>query len=210
ETLRLHSRDDGLVARAALARGTRVEGGRIELPQEVPAGHKIAARAIAKGEPVRRYGQVIGFASRAIEPGEHVHTHNLHIGELKQDHAVGTDLRPVEILPPERQRTFEGFLRADGRVGTRNYVAIVSTVNCSASVSKLARDRRWSESGTGAGRARRSTKWSRRSRGSCPWRTRRGAPASPPPTWCSAPTAAGPTVTPASPPTPRWAGPPTS
>jgi len=141
QTLRLHPNDDVLIAGAPLSRGTPVEGGRIELLQDVPAGHKIAAHAIGKGEAVRRYGQVIGFAARSIEPGEHVHTHNLHIGELHQDHAVGTDLRPVQPLPPERQRTFDGFLRADGRVGTRNYLAIVSTVNCSASVSKLARDR---------------------------------------------------------------------
>ena len=140
-TLRLHPQDDVLVARAALSEGTRVDGGLITLLQDVPAGHKIAAHDFASGEPVRRYGQVIGFASKAIRAGEHVHVHNLHIGELSATHEVGTDLRPVQVLPREQQRTFEGYLRPDGRVGTRNYVAIVSTVNCSAAVSKLARDR---------------------------------------------------------------------
>jgi altronate hydrolase len=140
DTLRLHPLDDVLVARRALPKGAALTG-LITLLQDVPAGHKIAARDLAAGQAVRRYGQVIGFASRAIATGEQVHTHNLHMGELTQDYAVGSDLRPVAILPPEQQRTFDGFLRSDGRVGTRNYVAIVSTVNCSAAVTKLARDR---------------------------------------------------------------------
>ena len=138
--LRLHPQDDVLVARRALPKGAVVSG-LITLQQDIPAGHKIAAHEIAEGDAVRRYGQVIGFASRRIAAGEQVHTHNLHIGELHQDYAVGRDVRPVTVLPVEQQRTFEGFLRPDGRVGTRNYVAIVSTVNCSAAVSKLARDR---------------------------------------------------------------------
>jgi altronate hydrolase len=140
QTLRLNPQDDVLVARRALPQGT-VLGGLITLLQDVPAGHKIAAHDIASGAPVRRYGQVIGFASRAISAGEQVHVHNLHIGELHQDYAVGRDVKPVQFVPEEERRAFEGFLRSDGRVGTRNYVAIVSTVNCSASVSKLARDR---------------------------------------------------------------------
>jgi altronate hydrolase len=138
--LRLHPDDDVLVAKTGLRQGTQLFG-LITLLQDVPAGHKIAARAIEEGEPVRRYGQVIGFASRRIEAGERVHTHNLAMGDLSQDYAIGRDVRPVRLIRPEERRRFDGFLRADGRVGTRNYVAIVSTVNCSASVSKLARDR---------------------------------------------------------------------
>jgi altronate hydrolase len=141
QTLRLHPQDDVVVAQKALPRGTPVLGGLITLLQDIPAGHKVAAHALEKDAPVRRYGQVIGFATRRIESGEHVHVHNLHMGELTQDYAVGTNVHPVQVLPKELQRTFQGYLRPDGRVGTRNYVAIVSTVNCSAAVSKLARDR---------------------------------------------------------------------
>ncbi|HEX4385616.1 MAG TPA: altronate dehydratase family protein [Myxococcales bacterium] len=142
-TLRLHPLDDVLVAKALLPAGTVVEtdDGPVTLKAQIPAGHKIAARARKSGDPVRRYGQVIGFASTAIAPGDRVHVHNLHMGEVSQDYGIGSDLRPSKLAGPEELRTFDGFLRADGRVGTRNYVAIVSTVNCSASVSKLARDR---------------------------------------------------------------------
>ena len=126
-TLQLHPQDDVAVARKAF--------------DGIPAGHKIAVRDIEQGAPVRKYGQVIGFASRKIAKGEHVHVHNLEIAELHHDYAIGSDVRAVKVLPPGERRTFEGFLRADGRAGTRNYVAIVSTVNCSAAVSKLARDR---------------------------------------------------------------------
>jgi arabinonate dehydratase len=90
---------------------------------------------------VRRYGQVIGFATRDIAVGDHVHTQNLGIGELQRDYEFGTDVRPVDYYPPEQMRHFDGFKREDGRVGTRNYVAIVSTVNCSASVSQFVKDK---------------------------------------------------------------------
>ena len=141
--LRLHPQDDIVIAKSALEKGAVIDAGQgpIALLQDIPAGHKIAAHALRAGEPVRRYGQVIGFASEAIETGAHVHLHNLHIGELAQDYAPGTDVRPVQLVAAAEQRFFDGHLRADGRVGTRNYVAIVSTVNCSAAVSKMARDK---------------------------------------------------------------------
>src|SRR5207249_779897 len=91
--------------------------------------------------PLRRYGQVIGFATQDIEAGDHVHTHNLGIGELQREYEFCTDVHPVQYHPPEAMRTFDGFKREDGRVGTRNYVAIISGVNCSASVSAFVKDK---------------------------------------------------------------------
>ncbi|WP_175796758.1 UxaA family hydrolase, partial [Burkholderia anthina] len=76
-----------------------------------------------------------GFATRAIRAGEHVHVHNLSIGEFNRDYAFGEDLRPVS--PAAAPLDFQGFRRADGRVATRNYIGVISTVNCSATVTKL-------------------------------------------------------------------------
>lgn len=142
-TLRLHPFDDVVIAKSALAAGTRVEteAGPVQLREEVGAGHKIAFRARSVGEPVRRYGQVIGMASAPIRPGDHVHTHNLRRGEVEQDYRVGSEARPVVPYPPEAMRTFEGYERPDGRVGTRNYLAVVSTVNCAASVARFVSER---------------------------------------------------------------------
>jgi altronate hydrolase len=140
----LRAEDDVAIAKQELAAGTVLEdvAGRFEVRQDIRPGHKVARRAVAGGQPVRRYGQVIGFATRDIAAGEHVHTHNLAVGQLAPDrYEVGVDVRPVAYYPPEQMRYFDGFKREDGRVGTRNYVAIVSTVNCSASVSQFVKDR---------------------------------------------------------------------
>lgn len=142
-TLRLHTLDDVVIAKAPLLAGSTVEteAGPVALRQDVGAGHKLAWRARAAGEPVHRYGQVIGFASAAIAPGDHVHTHNLHAGDRQQEYAVGRDAHPVAARPAAEVPAFEGYLRGDGRVGTRNYLAVASTVNCSSAVAKLVRDR---------------------------------------------------------------------
>lgn len=144
-TIRLHPDDDVMVALSALSRGAEVttEAGPTPLPADVPAGHKIAYRARAKGEPVRRYGHPIGAATAPIRPGDHVHLHNLAAATSPSMEALlaeaGRDLRPPPPAPPPR--TFDGYLRADGRVGTRNLLAVVSTVNCSASVCRMVADR---------------------------------------------------------------------
>ena len=109
--------------------------------RDVRPGHKIARRARGTGEAVRRYGQVIGFATQPIGRGEHVHTHNLAVGDYQREYEVGVDVRPVDYYPPDQMRYFDGFKRADGRVGTRNYLAVISTVNCSASVCQFIRER---------------------------------------------------------------------
>jgi len=140
----LRPEDDVAIAKAELPAGTVLEEGvaRIEVSQDVRPGHKVARRAVRRGAPVRRYGQVIGFATQDIAVGEHVHSHNLDIGELAADrYEVGVDVTPVAFYPPAQVRHFDGYKRDDGRVGTRNYVAVVSGVNCSASVSQFVKDR---------------------------------------------------------------------
>src|SRR5215467_9035864 len=144
KTVLLRAEDDVAVAKAELPAGTVLEDGahRIEVRQDIRPGHKVARRAVATGAPVRRYGQVIGFATRDIAVGDHVHTQNLGIGELSADrYEIGVDVRPVSHYPPSEMRHFDGYRREDGRVGTRNYVAIISGVNCSASVSQFVKDR---------------------------------------------------------------------
>jgi altronate hydrolase len=141
--LLLDPRDDVAIATRDLTSGAAVtvDGASVIVRADVRAGHKVARRAIATGDPVRRYGQIIGFASQPIAPGEWVHVHNLSIGERAQRYEVGNNVRPVNFYPPAERRFFDGFARPDGRVGTRNYVAVLSTVNCSASVSQFVRER---------------------------------------------------------------------
>src|SRR5256714_12209158 len=114
----------------------------IAVRQDVRPGHKVARHAVRAGEPVRRYGQVIVCATADIAVGDHVHTQNLGIGDLSADrYEVGVDVKPVEHYGADRMRYFDGYKREDGRVGTRNYVAIISGVNCSASVSQFVKDK---------------------------------------------------------------------
>jgi altronate hydrolase len=133
-TIRLHPNDDVVIARAQLVGGTQLLDEKITISGLVPPGHKVATRAIKAGEPVRRYNQIIGFASRDIAPGEHVHLNNLAMGAFERDYAFGEDMKPTAYASP--QATFDGIVRADGRVATRNYIGILSTVNCSATVAR--------------------------------------------------------------------------
>ncbi len=139
----LNPADDVMIAKANIPAGTIIEDGgtRVEVRQDIRAGHKIARRPAKSGAPVRRYGQIIGFATQDIAVGDHVHVHNLAVGDLRQSYEVGVDVKPVSYYPPEKMRYFEGYQRADGKVGTRNYVAVISTVNCSASVSQFVREK---------------------------------------------------------------------
>ena len=134
--LHLHPNDNVLVAKAALALGQDIPGLGVRTRAQVPAGHKIAARRIAEGEQVRKYDTVIGVATRDLEPGDYVHSHNLKLVDHYRDPAFGADVRPVDYVPENERATFQGFVRADGRVGTRNFIGILSSVNCSATVIK--------------------------------------------------------------------------
>jgi altronate hydrolase len=134
--IKLHPDDDVAIARHAISSGIVLdELNGLAVRDEIPAAHKVAVRTIREGSAVRRYGQTIGFASATIEAGSHVHSHNLSMGDFARDHDFGVDVRPVS--PSAEARTFMGFRRPDGRVATRNYIGVISTVNCSATVSKL-------------------------------------------------------------------------
>ncbi|MET0330238.1 MAG: UxaA family hydrolase, partial [Dyella sp.] len=136
QVLKLHADDDVAIACRPLEVGESLTGfDGICTIDAIPAAHKVALRDHAAGEALRRYGQIIGFATQPIRAGEHIHTHNLAIGEFDRDYAYGADMRPVEAA--NESLTFMGIRRADGRVATRNYIGVVSTVNCSASVSKM-------------------------------------------------------------------------
>lgn len=128
-TIRLDSSDNVVTALRALRAGE--EGA----TQPIPRGHKLATQPIAAGEAVRKYAQVIGYAARPIAPGEHVHTHNLEFRNVSRDYEFATNLRPVE--PVARPDTFMGYRRANGRVGTRNYIAVLTSVNCSATAARM-------------------------------------------------------------------------
>jgi altronate hydrolase len=142
--IRLHEHDNVLVTRTPLALGQELPEFGLRMRAQVPAGHKIAARRIAAGERVRKYNVVIGAATRDIEAGEHVHGHNLALVDALvdeyRDPAFGADVKPVPFVPePERAR-FLGIVRPDGRVATRNFIGIVSTVNCSATAIRRIAD----------------------------------------------------------------------
>ena len=135
-TIRLNPADDVVIARVEIPAGTALlKENNVRAARTVPAGHKIAVREVKKGQPVRRYNQIIGFATRDIAAGEHVHVHNVAMGDFERDYAFGADVKPVDFVDPAA--TFQGIVRADGRVATRNYIGILTSVNCSATVARM-------------------------------------------------------------------------
>jgi altronate hydrolase len=132
--LRLHPDDNVAVALMPLASGRTLDigGAAVRLVNQIDAGHKFALRPLERGQALKRYGQLIGFATRDISVGEHVHTHNLAVGEMSLDYQIGVDVRPVAYVPEHERRTFLGYRRAEGRAGTRNTIAVIGTVNCSS------------------------------------------------------------------------------
>jgi altronate hydrolase len=132
--IRLHPNDNVVIARIDIAQGAAVAEENLTCLNRIPAGHKVAARAIAKGEPVLKYNTVIGFASNDIRPGTLLHRLNMEFREFDRDYAYAQEYKPTDFLPEAERATFMGFRRDDGRVATRNYIGIVSTVNCSATV----------------------------------------------------------------------------
>ncbi|MFW9804885.1 MAG: UxaA family hydrolase, partial [Candidatus Thorarchaeota archaeon] len=137
-TIRLHDKDNVVVARVNLSAGTEISEETITCMDQIPFGHKIATSAIKAGDAVKKYGQIIGFASDDIKPGEHVHLHNLELKAFDRDYAIGADAK--DTIPEAEPCSFEGIVRSDGRIATRNYLGIISTVNCSASVSRFIAD----------------------------------------------------------------------
>jgi altronate hydrolase len=134
--IRLHRNDNVVVARTDLLAGTEVAEEGVSARSHVPAGHKIATAPIAKGAPVRKYDQIIGFATTDIALGTHVHTHNVEVRDFERDYQFCRDVRPVEFVPEAERASFQGYRRADGRAATRNYIGVLTSVNCSATVAR--------------------------------------------------------------------------
>lgn len=137
-TIRLHDADNVVVARVNLSAGTEISEENITCLDQIPFGHKMATSAIAAGDALIKYGQIIGFASGEIKSGEHVHLHNLVLKDFDRDYAIGADAK--DTITETEPASFEGIVRSDGRIATRNYLGIISTVNCSASVSRFIAD----------------------------------------------------------------------
>jgi altronate hydrolase len=136
--IRIHPADDVVIARHQLVGGTRLAGEGVTVSGLIPPGHKLAVRAIQAGAPVRRYNQIIGTAKVAIQPGQHVHTHNLEFSHFARDYAVGQGAQATAFV--DTPATFQGIRRADGRIATRNYVGVLTSVNCSATVARAIAD----------------------------------------------------------------------
>jgi altronate hydrolase len=140
KTLVLNAADNIAVALANLDVGAETPEG-VTIVRRVPRGHKFATRAIAAGEAVLKFGQIIGFAKEGIAPGDWVHEHNCGMGgpdgTLSHDYAFAEGAVPVAFVPQGQRATFQGYKRANGDVGTRNYIGILTSVNCSATVAKF-------------------------------------------------------------------------
>ncbi|HVV80690.1 MAG TPA: altronate dehydratase family protein [Pseudolabrys sp.] len=137
-TIRLSPDDNVVIAVDQITPGAMASGA--TATERVPRGHKMAILAIAEGEPVRKYGQIIGFASKPIAPGQWVHEHNVGLHDFARDYRIGEGAKNDEVLPPELRATFEGYVRPNGKTGTRNYIGILTSVNCSATAAKFIAD----------------------------------------------------------------------
>lgn len=140
-TTRLHAADNVVVARTDILPGMENLGENLRAVEHIPAGHKIATAPVAAGEPLRKYDQIIGFAPDAIAPGDHVHTHNVKMKDFARDYAAGTETRDTAYVAEAGRASFMGYKRTDGQVGTRNYIGVLSTVNCSATVARYVSER---------------------------------------------------------------------
>ena len=156
-TIRLHPADDVVIARQQLIGGTTLLDENVTVSGLVPPGHKVATRAVPAGSPVRRYNQIIGFASRDIAPGEHVHLHNLAMGTFDRDYAFGVDAKPTRVHRSAGDVHGHRAPRGPnaGKVATRNYIGILSTVNCSATVARGIADHFTRERARGVSERRR-------------------------------------------------------
>ncbi len=131
--LRLNGADNVLISTRIVEKGESFEG--VSASAKIMRGHKMAVRVIKQGEPIRKFGQIIGFAKSEIAAGEWVHEHNVVMGELAHDYAFSQSAKKEVLLPEDKRATFQGFRRKNGKVGTRNYIGIMTSVNCSATVA---------------------------------------------------------------------------
>ncbi|HSM40681.1 MAG TPA: altronate dehydratase family protein [Afifellaceae bacterium] len=133
--VRLDAADNVVTAIRGLKPGDPVEG--VSVADDVPAGHKVATRAVAQGEPLIKYAQIIGYASEPIEPGRHVHVHNVAFRNTDHDYEFSTNVQPVAMVPESERASFMGFRRDNGKVGTRNFIGVLTSVNCSATAARM-------------------------------------------------------------------------
>jgi arabinonate dehydratase len=134
--IRLDAADNVVVARQDITASTVIPEEGVTALADVPAGHKLATSAIRRGDPVLKYATVIGFAGDDVPPGGYLHTHNILVDDVQKDYRFAEDYRPAKLLPKTQRAQFMGYRRPDGRVGTRNYIGIFITVNCSATVAR--------------------------------------------------------------------------
>ena len=134
--IRLHQDDNVVVAAQNIGAGATIPGEGVVTASPVPSGHKIATRAIVAGDYVRKYNQIIGVATADIAPGDHVHVQNCAMSDFERDYAFCADARPTQYFTGQDRATFKGIVREDGRVATRNFIGVLTTVNCSATVAK--------------------------------------------------------------------------
>jgi altronate hydrolase len=138
--IRLHPSDTVVVALADIPAGARLDSEDVVALGRIPAGHKIATRAMPTSAPVIKYNQVIGFATTDIAVGDHVHVHNMGMRSFERDYAFGADSHPTAMLPAAERGIFDGYVREDGQVGTRNFIGIIPSVNCSATAARAIAD----------------------------------------------------------------------
>lgn len=134
--LRLHELDNVGICKVALPAGTQLITSDLRLVDDIPALHKVALRDIAAGEAILKYGQTMGFANQFIPAGAHVHVHNCVMGDADKDYGFCSNAIPTEYVPVAERAHFRGYRRVNGKVGTRNYIGILTTVNCSATVAR--------------------------------------------------------------------------
>lgn len=139
-TIRLHEADNVVTAKETIPTNTNISSEGLTTAMEIPVGHKVATEAIAAGKPIRKYDQIIGFATEEIDPGAHVHTQNVEMKTFDRDYKFGENATPTRYVPDAQKATFQGIKRSDGRVATRNYIGILTSVNCSATAARYIAD----------------------------------------------------------------------
>src|SRR3954470_11130676 len=135
-TIRLSASDNVVIAIDLVNQGDSAAG--LTARERILKGHKMTVQPIREGEPIKKFGQIIGFAKSHIAPGEWVHEHNVGLHEFARDYRFAEDAQDDSLLPEDMRATFEGYRRPNGRAGTRNYIGILTSVNCSASVARFA------------------------------------------------------------------------
>jgi altronate hydrolase len=135
-SIRLHTDDNVVIARKDIPAGAPVSSGELKTLDKIGSGHKIAVKPIGKDEAIRRYGQIIGFANQPIAAGAHIHTHNCVMADFARDYAPSSETKPTAYFNDPERANFKGYRRKNGKSGTRNYLAVLTSVNCSATVAR--------------------------------------------------------------------------